>query len=76
MANAVNLVFLNVETSTASTKRNKTGNIRTYKLTLWGVRVTVLQMETQRSSLRVLLNYMVTANYIKILSVAQQCFLC
>jgi len=75
MANAVNLVFLNVETSTAITKKNKTANIRTCKRNIVGRSRDRFAVETQRSSLRVLLNCMVTANCIKILSVAQQCFL-
>ena len=50
MAFAVNLVFLNVGTRAASTKKNKTGNIRTYNLTLWAVRVTFCNGKTTKQS--------------------------
>jgi len=44
-----------------------------YNVTLWHVRITIVAVETQQCILCVV-GLHVTVNYIKILSVAQQCF--
>jgi hypothetical protein len=46
----------------------------TYNVTLWCLRLTILQVETQQGILSVVVELYVTVNCIKILSVAQQCF--